>query len=731
MQMSPLPPRPGRRRLVAIAAVVVLAASAAGIVAWRPWRDDPVGRVQVEVSGLPEGASAPRIALSGPGGRRELAHGEVWETTPGVYTVVIPPVHHGDRTHYAADEVGEVVVPVGEATAAADYRVQVRDAARIAPQDGSPIVSVTETEVVLADGDYARSLRPGLLIVSGGTDRVPTAFAAMVDAVGPRDGQMVATVTHVPLSVALPRMVVRLEAPPQPRAHHTVVRVGGAMPARRAAGAAAGDDAITHALEEIIKGRLLGGAGSCGIALDEFEFAVEDLHWTFPRIDHDISWDPVDVEVGLRWPPIDVNLKSPEVRVTASVEAGLSIRSRVATQGAVECKLEAELAVPADKLCDVALKVIRVGPARLACDMGVKAEFGVAVADTLTLDSTGGKRVRITAGFHVPSDNTGSGDSKALKVPSAGTAGVSMPSEQRKRVPKVEFNAKAGPFSGLGIGLGLTDATSIMVKWKHWLAAGAKTAAGWAEKNGRSAGPLKVTTSLLYQYEMEAVLDMPDVRGLDDYRLKWKPFSHSQTLFEHTFGSDVTLDEGPRRSIPQELKMPNEDSASGGPPGRDVPWIAAEQCAFDPDGTMRVQMDSDSARRDFRTVHSPLLNGGSARWQLGVYPDAATAERAYRELYEAVDRCSTGGQSDRVTRGDVAADEAFLKTFHNPGGRPGDHAELHTAVIVARVDNALVAHDMHEENTPIRDANAADEPTAVAMRAFLAQLCKRDWWCRN
>jgi hypothetical protein len=150
---------------------------------------------------------------------------------------------------------------------------------------------------------------------------------------------------------------------------------------------------------------------------------------------------------------------------------------------------------------------------------------------------------------------------------------------------------------------------------------------------------------------------------------------------------------------------------------------------MDPDGAERTTMGRDAQRTDFRSV---TQSTDTIRvWQLGVYPDHETAHQAYIELYDAIDRCTTGPQSDRHPRDDVGADEAFVKTFHKPAGKIGNPTITHTAYAVARVGAALVAHELDEKNVTIRDPRASKEPTATAIRDFLRSLCDHHRWCHT
>ncbi|MER5260888.1 hypothetical protein ABTZ99_02235 [Actinosynnema sp. NPDC002837] len=189
-----------------------------------------------------------------------------------------------------------------------------------------------------------------------------------------------------------------------------------------------------------------------------------------------------------------------------------------------------------------------------------------------------------------------------------------------------------------------------------------------------------------------------------------------------------TASSGPP-SVPADLLLPIEGVGVIVDNGFYAEWIPARTCPLDADDAHRASMDTDALRTAFRTATK--IADTTQAWQLGVYPDAGTAHRAFTELHAAIDRCRTGAQTDRHPRDDLGADEAFIKVFHNPAGLPGDHAFGHYTHVVARVDNALVAHELTEEDTPIRDPRAPDEPAAAATRNYLAELCERHRWCRG
>ncbi|MEU4742072.1 hypothetical protein AB0G02_16645 [Actinosynnema sp. NPDC023658] len=158
-------------------------------------------------------------------------------------------------------------------------------------------------------------------------------------------------------------------------------------------------------------------------------------------------------------------------------------------------------------------------------------------------------------------------------------------------------------------------------------------------------------------------------------------------------------------------------------------WAPAEACPIDIGGGERTTMEADARRTAFRAATQSA--DATRIWQVAAYPDPGTAHQAYLQLFDAIDRCTTGPQSDRLPRDDINADEAFVKTFHRPAGRIGDRTATHRSFTVARVGTAVVAHELDEKEVPIRDPRAQDEPTAVAMGEFLRSLCDRHHRCRT
>lgn len=181
--------------------------------------------------------------------------------------------------------------------------------------------------------------------------------------------------------------------------------------------------------------------------------------------------------------------------------------------------------------------------------------------------------------------------------------------------------------------------------------------------------------------------------------------------------------------LPAELALPGEEAGATVDDDFYAEWAPARACAVDPDGTVRTTLGTDALRTAFRGARH--ATGATRTWQLGVYPDPVTAQRAYSEVHEAIDRCQTGSQSDRHPRNDLGADQAFTKSFNYPAGLVGEPASQHTVFVVALVDNAVLVHQLDESDVPIRDPRAAGEPAAAAVRDFLALLCDRKWWCRT
>ncbi|MEU4448945.1 hypothetical protein AB0K14_38780 [Actinosynnema sp. NPDC050801] len=185
----------------------------------------------------------------------------------------------------------------------------------------------------------------------------------------------------------------------------------------------------------------------------------------------------------------------------------------------------------------------------------------------------------------------------------------------------------------------------------------------------------------------------------------------------------------PPQDVPADLTLPLGGAGVTVDDSFYAEWIPAATCPLDADDARRATMESDVLRTGFRTATQ--VADTTRAWQLGVYPDADSAHLAFTELHAAIDRCRTGAQTDRHPRDDLGADEAFIKFFYNPAGRPGDQVYGHYAHVVARVGNALVAHKLEERDTVLRDPLAPDEPAAVAVRRFLSQLCEQHRWCRG
>ncbi|GAB2986808.1 hypothetical protein GCM10027184_44190 [Saccharothrix stipae] len=186
---------------------------------------------------------------------------------------------------------------------------------------------------------------------------------------------------------------------------------------------------------------------------------------------------------------------------------------------------------------------------------------------------------------------------------------------------------------------------------------------------------------------------------------------------------------GPPKDLPADLALPLAGEGVTVDRGFYTEWIPATACPREADGTPRTTMESDLLRTGF--LSATKVADRKQAWQLGVYADPDAAHRAFTELHAAIDRCQTGVQTARHPRDDLGADEAFAKAFYYPAGEPGDRASEYTAHVVARVDNALVAHMVGEKDTPIRDPRAPGEPTAEAVRGFVSQLCERHRWCRG
>lgn len=171
----------------ALAALVALVA--VGYVVTRP--EDPPSRLQVSVTGLPEGAMARVTVRKDEGkGTHLFTASDTRDVAAGKYTLTIAEVNAGGRRYLPADDTMPVTVRGGRVNAVvAAYRIVLSTDARVAPQENNPILRVDERRVTLRSGSYARSLKPGQIIVSGATRVVPSAFAAAVEEITPaRDG---------------------------------------------------------------------------------------------------------------------------------------------------------------------------------------------------------------------------------------------------------------------------------------------------------------------------------------------------------------------------------------------------------------------------------------------------------------------------------------------------------------------------------------------------------------
>lgn len=710
----------GRRRVVpsVTLALILVAAAVVAVARWAPWSG---AELTVQVTGLPDPARGV-VVVTGPGGSRSLHHGETWLTTPGIYSVTIEPVRHEMSTFHPADPAIEVTAIEGRTTeTAVEYRVEIAEYTRIAPQDDSPIVAVTDTEVTLVDGPYARDLRPGHVLASAPTERVPAAFAALVESVRHReDGVVVATVVHVPLSVAMPKMVVRTGHLQTPRSHRTESDPGDVD---------SETGMITREIQSMINGSNDPGRedeDGCASGIAAFGYALPRLGLILDVVEHDIHWSLVDVKVGLRWPPIDVEVRKPRffVRLALGYELGLKVDFQI--ERAVECKLESKRSLPVGKMCRLVSEIPKLGVlGQPGCDWGLKADLAVSAAHKVRVKADSLRRTKRFATVDIPSDNAFEMTEPRTTFPLA-KGGIQTPPDS-KHVGKLELNTKAGPYVMIKWSTGLTDATELGLEWDNWFAAGVKGQIDVTRDDQGGPPVVKGTLGVLYQYEIAMTFNVPDGLPLidDHYRTKWKPRTVEIGLWEHMFSDDTEFVEGPRRRLPDQLKLPNEV----GPDftlstRRTEPWRAAEECRYRAEGGDPGPLRSDSRRVAFRSAFN------DSAWQLGVYPDDIGAQAAFDQIAHALDLCPTGAQSRPIPRPDVGGDEAFIKVFQQPvTERYGEVVDRFRPFLVARVANVIVVVDEERWQVPGRDPKAADEPLALQMRDYLAHLCAKGWWC--